>query len=281
MFPLLVDGAMRAAELINFVFFTFLIALAWLRPLATDRRIKATALGVAAIVLVSGAQFIGRLLGPLPTSIIRDWLPAPLLLVAYWTAGLFFAGPDEKFQSRLIRFDRKVLGRLQECQGDTGTLRGIAAYFELAYLLCYPLLPFGLGVLYMARMGRYADEFWRIVLPSAYLCYTALPFAQTLPPRMLPTGSESILPPAKLRTFNLWILHWGSIHINTFPSAHVATAFSVSLVLLRLLPQAGIAFLWIAISIAIGAVLGRYHYMADVIIGAALAITIFLLEAVL
>jgi len=222
-----------------------------------------TAIGVAAIGLVSGMQSLDRLLSPLSASVIRDWLPAPLSLVASWTAGLFFTTPNEKLQNRLIRFDWKVLGRLREYPASAGIHPWIAAYFELAYLLCYSLLPFGIGALYIARMGRYADEFWAIVLPSAYLCYAALPFAQTLPPRILKTREELILPPTKVRELNLWILHHGSIQVNTFPSAHVATAFSVSLALLHLLPQAGIAFLWISVSIAIGAVLGRYHYAVD------------------
>lgn len=268
---------MRAAELINFGFFLFLIVLAWQRPLAPDRRAKMTAVGVAAIGLVSGVQFLDRFLSPLPASVIRDWLPAPLLLVAYWTAGLFFAAPSEKLQNKLIRFDRKVLGQLKEYLAGAGIHPWIAACFELAYLLCYSLVPFGIGALYIARMGRYADEFWTIVLSSAYLCYAALPFAQTLPPRILTTGGESILPPTKVRKLNLWILRHGSIQVNTFPSAHVATAFAISLALLHLLPQAGIVFLWISVAIAIGAVLGRYHYAADAFIGAGVAIAIFLI----
>jgi hypothetical protein len=267
---------MRTAELINFVFFSFLIALAWQRPLGHARRVKVMTLGAAAIVLLLSVQFINRLFSPLTASVIRDWLPALLMLVAYRTAGMFFTAPDEKLQNRLMRFDRKVLGQPKEHQSSSGLLRWIAACIELAYLLCYPLVPFGLGALYLAHMGRYADEFWTIVLLSAYLCYVALPFAQTLPPRMLTSGREQILPPTKIRELNLWILRYGSIHANTFPSAHVAIALSVSAALLYLLPLAGIGFLCISLGIAIGVVLGRYHYAADALTGAALAIAVFL-----
>jgi hypothetical protein len=267
---------MRAAEWINVVFFSFLIALAWLRPLDSARRARATALAMGAIAIVSSAQLLDGILKPLAASVIRDWLPALLFLVAYWTAGFFFTAPSEKLQNHLIESDRKVLGRLREYRPGAGVLPWIASYLELAYLLCYPLLPFGLGVLYIARMGRYSDHFWTIVLPAAYLCNAALPFAQTIPPRMMTTGEEPILPPTKVRELNLWILRHGSIQVNTFPSAHVATAFSVSLVLLHLVPWAGVAFLWISVSIAIGAVLGRYHYAADALLGAAIALAAFL-----
>jgi hypothetical protein len=272
---------MRAAEWINIGFFAFLIALAWLRPLRFDRRAKVTALGLGVIAIFSSAQFLERLVQPLPASVIRDWLPAPVFLVAYWTAGLFFTAPGERLQNRLIRLDNGILRRLEKFRFVGRTFSWIAAYFELTYLLCYPLLPFGLGVLYIAHMARHADEFWAIVLLSAYLCNAALPFVQTLPPRMLKNEEPLILPPTWVRRLNLWILRHGSIHVNTFPSAHVATAFSVSLVLLYLLPPAGAVFMWISVSIAIGVVLGRYHYAADAVLGASVAIAVFLAGRIL
>ena len=272
---------MRVAEATNIAFFSFLILLAWMRPLAPGRRVQATAWGIGVISVVLGVQLLGRLLEPLPTAVIRDWLPAPLLLIAYWTAGRLFTSPNEKLQNRLARFDQEILGSLKQYRAGAGVARTIAACLEFAYMLCYALVPFGIGILYIAHMRRYADEFWMIVLSSVYLCYGALPFAQTLPPRMLPAGGEPILPPTKFRQMNLWILRHGSIQVNTFPSAHVATAFSVSLVLLHLLPEAGLAFLLVSISIAVGAVLGRYHYAADAIIGAAVAIVVFLIHVIL
>jgi membrane-associated phospholipid phosphatase len=271
---------MRAAEWINLGYFSFLIVLAWQRRLTRNRRTKVAALGIAAIILVLSAQYFHQILNPLLLSVIRDWLPAPLFLVAYWTAGQFFTTPNEELQDRLIQFDRKVLGRLKKYQADAGPFGAIAVYFELAYLLCYPLVPFGIGVLYIAHIRNSADEFWRIVLPSAYLCFAALPFAQTVPPRMLTAGGEAILPPTKVRKLNIWILDYGSIQANTFPSGHVATSFSISLVLLHLLPPAGLVFLWISVSIAIGAVLGRYHYAADALAGAAVAMAIFFMDMI-
>jgi membrane-associated phospholipid phosphatase len=76
------------------------------------------------------------------------------------------------------------------------------------------------------------------------------------------------LPAGRVRAFNLWILERGSIQANTLPSAHVAIAGACALSLLRLGPLwAGAVFLWIAVSIALGAVSGRYHYALDAILG--------------
>ena len=79
----------------------------------------------------------------------------------------------------------------------------------------------------------------------------------------------------KTRIFNRWILKHGSIHAISFPSAHVASTFAVSLVLLHYAPIMGLIFLFISIWISLGAVVGRYHYALDVLAGAATALVVF------
>jgi membrane-associated phospholipid phosphatase len=84
-----------------------------------------------------------------------------------------------------------------------------------------------------------------------------------------------------VRAFNLWILQRGSIQANTLPSAHVAITGACALSLLRLGPLwAGVIFLWIAVSIALGAVSGRYHYALDAILGFLVAGTAMLVGAI-
>ena len=73
---------------------------------------------------------------------------------------------------------------------------------------------------------------------------------------------------------NLWILKYGSIQAISFPSAHVASALAVSLVLLRFVPIAGLVFLVISFWIAVAAVIGGYHYAIDVLLGAAMALIV-------
>ena len=52
--------------------------------------------------------------------------------------------------------------------------------------------------------------------------------------------------------------------------------FAVALVLLRFTPVFGLIFLFISIWISLGAVVGRYHYALDVLLGAATALAVFL-----
>jgi len=107
-----------------------------------------------------------------------------------------------------------------------------------------------------------------------YPCYATTPFVQALPPRVF-SDTTSAIPETRLRRLNLQILRHASIQAVTFPSAHVAAAVAASLVLLRLAPLEGLAFALVALSIAVGAVAGRYHYAADVLWGALLGLAVF------
>jgi PAP2 superfamily len=262
----------RTSEWVNLFFFSFFIILAWLRPLAWRKRLEVTALGAAGIGLILAALGAGD---ALPV-IARDLLPAPLMLFVYWQSGRFFVAPNERIQTLLERFDQKVLGRLLRREERSADRSWVAGFLELAYLLCYPLVPLGVILLYAVGLQGAVDEYWVIVLLSTYLCYVLLPFVQMLPPRLLAAEKEPGARPGLIRLLNLGILRHASIQVNTFPSAHVASTIAASLVLLRFLPLAGAAFMVLAIGIAAGAVIGRYHYVADALIGIALAGVVFL-----
>lgn len=221
-----------------------------------------------------------RILPPLSADILRDWVPVGLMVLAYRQPGVLFESQNTRFQGWLQKVDRKILSTvgLLNLRSDRPWIAAFYQFTELAYLLCYPLVPFGLALLYSAGMAEYTDEFWATVLSSSYLCYALVPLTQTLPPRSLPDGEASATRWSRLRILNLWILRHASIRVNTFPSAHVAASLAIALVVLRFLPAAGLVLLALAISIGIGAAAGRYHYVADVIAGAALAILVFLIR---
>ena len=241
---------MRAAEFINLVFFLFLTVLALLRPLPAGKRKRAAAIGGAGICLIGAALNIGRLLHPLAASVIRDWLPSILLLMVYWQAGQFFIEPWKAFQCWLLRLDQKLMSPWFEWLGDKPGRGWIVCYGELAYFFCYIMVPLGLGVIYLFHMGNYADRFWKAVLPPTYICYVMVPFFQTLPPRVLEPQQKEGRDISRLRLLNLWILRNGSIHANTFPSAHVAASVATALALFPIAPIAASIFLWTAVSIA-------------------------------
>ena len=271
---------MRVAEWINLVFFAFFVIVSLLRPLTIQRRIAIVVIGTLGIILIIAAQFAHQFFSPLAVSVARDWLPVALMPMVYWQAGRFSIRVNQGFQKRLQRLDDRLLtGWLPGLTAKPG-YRWVAASLELAYLSCYVLVPMGLVVLYLAHMRRQTSEYWLVVLAATYPCYAFTAFVQTLPPRLLETNSLHPIA-GKIRTLNLWIVRRVSIHLNTFPSAHVTATLGGSLVLLRLAPAVGLVFLLVSIGIALGAALGRYHYTADVLLGAALAVAVFTLEVFL
>ena len=270
---------MRPAEWTNIVFFSLFVALAWIRKMPPQQRRRAARIGGAGAGLTLAALYLRRVLPPLPVSMIRDWLPAPLMLLAYWQTGAFVRASNEGLQRRLEDLDLKLLG--ESARIDLGGNLVLQNYFELAYLFCYPLIPLGLGVLYLWHLRQNADQYWAAILPATYLCYILLPFMQALPPRLLQAEEEVQRARSSIRRLNLWLLRHASIQVTTFPSAHVAATTAASLVLLRLVPLAGLVFLLLSLSIAIGAVTGRYHYALDVLLGAGLAVVVFVLKPLL
>jgi hypothetical protein len=271
---------MRTAEWVNLIVFSLFFIAAWLRPVTSRSRTLISIIAATGITLVIAVQFANRFLPPFSVSLIRDWLSAPLMLMVYWQAGRFSRRPNEHFQNYLHRLDRKWLGTMLRSMADKRIYQWISVCLELAYLSCYALVPFGLAALYFAHMSRHANEYWLVILLATYPCYAFTAFVPTRPPRKEKTD---LVPtrPGKIRAFNLWIIRRASIGLNTFPSAHVTATLGASLVLLRYVPNIGLTFLLISIGIAVGAVTGRYHYAADILVAAALVLTVFGLEILL
>ena len=264
---------MRAGDIITLAALLFLVVVGWLRRISFAQLRPIAGLAFLGAALIACRRALSL---PFPQSagVVGDWLPCLLMLIVYWQAGRFFGEPSEKLQGWLVEFDRRWLGTFLEKWSRHWSRTWVGSYFELAYLLCYGLIPCGVGVLYWAHRRGAIDHYWAVVLPSSYLCYLLVPFAQSLPPRLLERALPAPSAKQKIRSFNLWILRHASIHLNTFPSAHVAATVAASLVLMRIVPAAGLVFLLIALSIAAGAVLGRYHYALDVILGAMLPLGI-------
>jgi membrane-associated phospholipid phosphatase len=256
---------MRNAEAINLVFFSGLSILALLRSLPSNARIKAILIGLSGIGLNVAMLFSPRVLPSYPADILRDWVPVPLMAMAYWQSGCFFHKPDFRMQAIFESWDSKIFRAFRVFTSPLFTRSWFGSALEVAYLLCYPVVPLGVAALYLAGMRHRVDDYWLVVLLSAYPCYVLLPFIQLLPPRSLSAAREWHTSNVALRRVNLWIVGKVTHQATTFPSGHVAASMAIALVLLRDAPIAGFIFLLIAMGIALGCVTGRYHYAVDVI----------------
>jgi membrane-associated phospholipid phosphatase len=201
--------------------------------------------------------------------LLQDWIWPPLvLLIAYWTSGVLFVSASPGQERALFWLDERldVLGAARRVP------RPVADVLELAYVGVYPLVPLALLLHVSFAPVPDPDHFWAIVLVTDFLCFGVLPWVQTRPPRAL----EGVDPwRSSIRPLNLGLLGSTSIQANTFPSGHAAEAFVAALVSVDApAPIAAVMFL-AALAVAAGAVLGRYHYLADVLAGWAVALVVW------
>jgi hypothetical protein len=264
---------MSKTEWISLIAYAFFIIASWLRPLAAQRRIAIAAIGALGMLLITAIGYAQQFLPEFPASVARHWLPAVLMPMVYWQAGRFSTRVNKTFQTALQQLDHALLSGWMPILSKP-SLRWIVASLELAYLSCYVLVPTGLAVLYLAGLQHHATEYWSVVLLATYPCYIFTAFVPTNPPRTIELNSAATTT-GKVRRFNLWIVRWFSIQLNTFPSAHVTATLGSSLVLLHFVPGSGLVFVLVSVAIALGAVLGRYHYVADVLVAAALTVAVY------
>jgi membrane-associated phospholipid phosphatase len=260
---------------IQVAFVVLLAGVAWIRPLARKRKLKASALAVIVVGAIALEWCTGRCLSPLSASVVRDWLPALLLLFPYWQVGQFFTGADPLAEKQLAIIDQTFFRALGIAPAETSVGPVTSMSLELAYLMVYPLIPLGVATLYATHSRRFASYYWIVVLLATYICLAITPFVRAMPPRALDCYEKFRMPPSKLGALNRFILRRGSIQAITFPSAHVASSMAATLVLLRVQPWAGLIFLVIALSIVVATVVGGYHYAADVLLAVLLAVVVF------
>jgi hypothetical protein len=246
-----------------FAFFGYVILVAAFRP--SPGSVRALA-GAAAGLILAVLSLTVR-----PDSLVLTWILPPLvLLVAYWASGFLFAAPDPRQEEALAWLDE----RWHVAAAGRHVPRVLVEILEAAYSGIYPLIPLALIIHLTFAKAPSPGRFWSVILLTDFICFGFLPWIQTRPPR----AREAREPwTSTVRAFNLRLLGATSIQVNTFPSGHAAEAAAAALLTLS-------APLWIvamtllaALAVAAGAVLGRYHYLADALAGWAVALVVFVL----
>jgi membrane-associated phospholipid phosphatase len=205
-------------------------------------------------------------------------MPLVYLLVGYWLPALIVRKPNLGFEQHLLNADRRLFGPDGLARFERRAPRAIIEYLELAYLLCYAVVPAGYLWLWLAGhdAGTF-DRFWSVVLLASFLCYGLLPWVPTRAPRAIEPPRDAAR--STVRHMNLAVLDRASVQWNTFPSGHTAASLATALAVGSEMPLAGVVLGMLALSIAAGSVVGRYHYAADAIVGAAVAVLAFVTAA--
>ena len=261
---------MRAPDSIAAAYFVYVLVLAWTLRLPIRRRWQITAAAAAA----EAVALTGTALPALPAA-WHAWLPVVYLAAAYKISGLFFTAPMPRIERTLAAFDRWLFERLGVERIAARSPRALLEYLEAAYLLSAPLVALALLVPLQTGRAAEVDRFWTLVLLVEFVCFGMLPWMQTRPPWVLEPPGAIEDRGLVMRRANRFVVSRALMPVNTFPSGHSATALAIALAVLPLAPALGGVFLLLALSVALGSVLGRYHYALDAVTGIALTLIVW------
>ena len=260
---------MRSSEWIAFGYFLYLAVVCWLRPLPRARRLLVTGVSLAVAAVI-------RLLAAAPVS-IRDWTPLLYVTVGYYWTGRLFAGPSEKLESWLMSWDHRLLG--DPTRRFTHWPGWFVAYLDIVYIFCFLLLPGGFAALAATGHSMQANHYWTMVLAADLGAFASLSVFQTRPPWAL--EEPAALADTRVRRLAASMVRHATIGVNTFPSGHVAVSFAAALAVLGAMPLTGGVLLVLAVSVSLACIVGRYHYVVDVIAGAVLAACVWAIVTLL
>jgi membrane-associated phospholipid phosphatase len=209
-------------------------------------------------------------------SMLRDWAPVAILLLAYREMDWFSSMPRNfDLELRWVAWDRVMLYHwgLQHAIEVAGALGPL--FLELCYVMVYAVAPFLVAIFYFQYRRERVNGALFLYLLGTLLAYALFPYFPSDPPRVAFGGSDmpNIMTPA--RQLNMWLTGNYGIHSSVFPSAHVSSAFSAAWALFAFLPERkrfGWGMLIYAVCVAIATVYGRYHYAADAVAGMALSL---------
>ena len=246
---------MAAYEWVVVGYFSALIVGAWVTQVPMNSRLRASALGAGVLVVVQVT------LAAPPG--LRAWLPHLYLVAGYWMPALLVpASPDSRFEEWLRRSDVRWRRSLPVVPA------WLTPLVELAYLLCYPLVPLAFAIVWTYGGAGDVERFWFAVLLSGYCCYGTLPWLVSRPPRLHQAERKSR---GSLAAINTGVLARVSHEFTTFPSGHVAVAAAAAAAVATVSLPAGTILVLLVAAIGVGAAAGHYHYVMDVLLGVATA----------
>jgi membrane-associated phospholipid phosphatase len=267
---------LRRSEWVLAAYFLYAAIVAQVLPI--QRNVALLTLGLNASIIASYVLLahVDSLRRRRFFSIVRDWYPTPLLVLAYREMG-WFAPPQHSFELEKTwvvwdKFFLNTLGvkSLIECLGPV-----LPSLLEISYILVYAVPYFSLGVLYAYHRQERVDRFLFPFALAVLLAYALFPFFPSEPPRTVFPGEDFPSWMTVFRQLNWKMLGAYGIHTSVFPSAHCSGAFCAAFAMRMALPEKQWAWRFLsvmAVMIATATVYGRYHYLADAAAGLAIAV---------
>jgi membrane-associated phospholipid phosphatase len=255
------------------------LAIVTILTLGTHDRVKFWWLLVPAHLLAMGFIFglahldYVRDWPPKRPSIVRSWYPLILVPMTYKELGYLIPLIHPRdFDRELAFIDQRILGVDPIIWLDRINYPAVTLIMQLAYLTYY-LMPIVLGIV-LWRAGRFADfEFFLFMVLlgfySSYLGYIAVP---AIGPRFFlsPGAAKSLDGPGVIAIRSFLDRMEGTTR-DCFPSGHTELTLLVLFCANRFHKKTFWILLPAGSALIISTVYLRYHYVVDVIAGAACA----------
>ena len=187
---ILADAGLRRSEWVSLVFLIYAASIGRALPIAPSLQTRTVVVNLA-ILIVYGLLIRADAVRPrMITSVIRDWLPLAVIILAYREVGWFaLPYPGHRLEMRWVAWDRAFLrGGAKAAIESLGPV--LPSILEIAYALVYALGPFCLAVLYSSGRRKDADRFLFVFATAVLLTYAQLPLWPSAPPRTVERGSS-------------------------------------------------------------------------------------------
>lgn len=207
----------------------------------------------------------------------HDWLPCVFFVSVFEeVAWLVPAMGSQWRESILIATEQRLFGILPNVWVPALAVRIASELLNLGYLLYYPLYPVVAGYLWIQRHQDGFRNGFRAMTDACcvgYLaCYlTFLLFPTRSPRHAFPSMSEPELTGVFGKVIG-WVQGGAGVYGNAFPSAHIMLSFVIMVFVFRYSRRWGAVVFAVNLLMSAGAVHSAYHYVSDVIIGAAIGL---------
>jgi membrane-associated phospholipid phosphatase len=273
---------LRWSEAVMAAYFLYAAVVSVVLPVPSAVTTFTVGLNLTLIGVFFSLAYLGRVRpSSIAISMVRDWFPLAVLMLAYREMGWFApAQHTVDLENGWIVWDRLLLSDwgVQSAIETLGP--ALPALLELCYALVYAIGPFCMAAIYWWGYRSRADAFLFRFLLGTVLSYALFPFFPSEPPRTIFPADNVPAFDTIFRQFNWWLLGGHGIHTSVFPSAHVSSAYAAAFAIFRIAPERK-ATAWMLTLLATGifwaTIYGRYHYAVDAVAGLAVAIVAFLL----
>jgi hypothetical protein len=205
----------------------------------------------------------------------RDWLPPAVLIGGYVFMAALLEGPDiHDRDAGLAALDRALFGGINPVAALQHIVwPPLSEWLAFSYCFFIVLYPLCFGAVFASSSRRgFRELAFAVTLALAVgnICYTLVPAQGPRYAEHFPT--QVVL--SAMRDIQEQLMDRARIPRDCFPSLHTAVSLIMGWALYR---HARRVFWWVSpviASIPLACVYFRYHYVADVLAGAALAVAI-------